>query len=584
MNNLTTSISFSIFSNKGVYALLLGSGISRPSGIPTGWDIVIDLIKKLAILKKEKDLSDPVKWFKEKYKDDPDYSTILSKLVATPSERVNLLKPYFEPSEQDRIHGLKLPTKAHLHIANLVKKGYIKLIITTNFDRLLENALQSVGIEPVVIRNPHDIEGTMPLVHNDFTLIKINGDYLDSRFLNTKDELAEYEIKMHDYLIQILNDFGIISTGWSAKWDIGLINIIRECQNFRFGSYWTYKDTCETELIEIASLRKGQIVKIDDADTFFYELAEKIEALETFNDNHPLTADIAVARLKKYVVKEENKILIHDLLLDEQESSFKKIKSIDNFTLYPDNEHIIPQLIRYESALEVLIPLVINGVYWGNHGHYRSFSNILLRFAEPVPYPKERYYPETMELHHYPSLLLLFSIGVSAVLSHKYDLLNTCFNQKIGASESQRSPEFNYVQIIHTHIIEVKRMNEILLTNNGSPLSHLIKLKIKPYFNGLITRESEFNDMFDVFEFLFALNYMDLRAEAKEMDWAPVGMFKQNSFSGYRRETFLINDFLKISEIEREQWLPIKLGMFDGDYERFLRAKTRLEKFLSSPY
>jgi NAD-dependent SIR2 family protein deacetylase len=59
MDNLTTTISFSIYSNKGVYALLLGAGISKTSGIPTSWDIVQDLIRKLAILKKEQCLPDP---------------------------------------------------------------------------------------------------------------------------------------------------------------------------------------------------------------------------------------------------------------------------------------------------------------------------------------------------------------------------------------------------------------------------------------------------------------------------------------------------------------------------------------------
>lgn len=49
MNNLLTTLSFSIYSNKGVYALLLGSGISRSAGIPTGWNIVTDLIHKLAV-------------------------------------------------------------------------------------------------------------------------------------------------------------------------------------------------------------------------------------------------------------------------------------------------------------------------------------------------------------------------------------------------------------------------------------------------------------------------------------------------------------------------------------------------------
>lgn len=46
MDNTLTSIAFALQSNKGVYALLLGSGISRSAGIPTGWEIVLDLIKK----------------------------------------------------------------------------------------------------------------------------------------------------------------------------------------------------------------------------------------------------------------------------------------------------------------------------------------------------------------------------------------------------------------------------------------------------------------------------------------------------------------------------------------------------------
>ena len=41
------ALAFSIQSNRGVYALLLGSGVSRASGIPTGWDVTLDLITDL---------------------------------------------------------------------------------------------------------------------------------------------------------------------------------------------------------------------------------------------------------------------------------------------------------------------------------------------------------------------------------------------------------------------------------------------------------------------------------------------------------------------------------------------------------
>jgi NAD-dependent SIR2 family protein deacetylase len=43
--------------------------------------------------------------------------------------------------EEDRQEGRKTPTAAHRAIAALVRSGYIRVLITTNFDRLLEESL-----------------------------------------------------------------------------------------------------------------------------------------------------------------------------------------------------------------------------------------------------------------------------------------------------------------------------------------------------------------------------------------------------------------------------------------------------------
>jgi hypothetical protein len=56
----TLSLAVSMQASKGVYALLVGSGISKSAGIPIGWDIVLDLIRKLAKAKGE-DCEPPVK-------------------------------------------------------------------------------------------------------------------------------------------------------------------------------------------------------------------------------------------------------------------------------------------------------------------------------------------------------------------------------------------------------------------------------------------------------------------------------------------------------------------------------------------
>jgi SIR2-like domain len=579
MNNLTTTISFSIHSNKGIYALLLGSGISRPSGIPTGWDIVLDLIQKLAVLKKDDCKPDPITWFKNKYNEDPDYSNILSKLVATPSERINLLKPYIEPTQEDQEQGLKLPTIAHTSIANLVKKGYIKLIITTNFDRLLEHALQSMGIEPIVIRHAEDIDGTMPLEHSPFTLIKINGDYLDNRFLNTKKELARYDQKMHDYLLQVINNYGIIECGWSAKWDYGLMNIIKQSQNFRFSSYWTYKDTCEPELKEIANRRKGEIIEIRDADSFFSEISEKVDALESFNDRNPLSAEIAIARLKKYIVKEESKILLNDLFVTERKNSISNIKQFEKFDLKPAKAHIMPQIRKYETSIDTLLKLALEGVLWSRNEHITIFQELLIRISSPIPDDQRAGFEVFHDLHYYPSLLLLYVCGLSAVKTRKFDLLNAMFKLKISERESQHSERLPLIKKVNSFLLKPELVNEILGKNYKTPLSTYVNQVIRRYFLESMPLDQEYNDIFDIFEYLVGLNFLNLT----NYSGAPYGQFKWRIDSHYKKENSLFHEFFE-EESQMSEWGLLKSGMFGGKFETYTEVKTKFETYLNSFY
>lgn len=583
MDNSTTAIAFSIFSNKGVYALFLGAGISKSSGIPTSWDIVLDLIERLAKLKKEECSPNPEEWYKLKYGDEPNYSNILKRLVKSSSERVNFLKPYFEPTNEEFDQGLKLPTPAHKAIARLVKSGYIKVIITTNFDRLLEKALNEIGIEPVVIRHPDDIDGAMPLVHSDFTLVKINGDYLDSRFLNTQEELSAYNKKLHEYLLQIVKEFGILSCGWSAKWDTGFINILRQCENFRYYSYWTYVGICEKELSEIAIFRKGETVGIISADTFFKEISDNIESLETFNENHPLSSDIAVARLKKYIVKDENKILLHDLVINQQEETFSKLREKVDLSVYPDSKNLISFLTFSEKCIDPLIPLIINGVLWAKPEHQYLFSTMLSRFSEPPPNSPTTSYDLTREFYYFPSLFILYTIGISAIKCKNFKLLFDCFKLKISESDSVYSEQIIIIQKINSLLVDQKKMNSILADGNNyhTPISTYTNKFLQPYFTRNLMSEKEYNDTFDVLEYILALNYLHLIGDKFGMNWAPVGQFhwRKNTL---RVSAFLLNDILMEADKMKSNWDLLKSGMFDGKYEIFADVKSKLDSFLQN--
>lgn len=579
MNNILTSIAFSLYSNKGVYALLLGSGISRISGIPTGWDVVVDLIKKLAVLNKEDYGNNPELWFFEKYKEGPNYSTILSKIVNTPSERLNLLKKYFEATEVEKEQGLKRPTIAHRSIAKLVKKGIIKVIITTNFDRLLEVALQEEGIEPVVIRHPDDIDGALPLVHSQFTLIKVNGDYLDCRFLNTKQELENYSEKLKNYLIRIINDYGIISCGWSGKWDIALTNILRQAENFRFCSYWTYVKSCEEELQEIATFRKGLTLEIEGADKLFSEILEKVDSLESINDTHPLNKDIAVTMLKKYIAKDEGKILLHDLLVSEQENAYRSIFTIKNYNIKLQSE-LLQRINYYEYSIDMILALVINGVYWCSPIHEQYFLNLLSRLSEP-PIISGSFIDVTRDCHYYPALLLFYAMGITAIKTNKYSFLNRLYRIKISEHDSDYSSKQYLISKINPCLVEKDIFNYIIDKKYKTPISTYVNQKLQPLFNNLIYSKTDFNDLFQIFEYLLSLNYLNIIGENYGAVWTPWGEFKWKNRSWNSSEDTIYKDFFNKADVEKDNWQPIKDGMFDRSYDVYIKTKIKVDEFLS---
>lgn len=220
-----------IHAQPGVYALLLGSGVSTGAGIPTGWGVVRDLVRRAAAAAAPEDADapqrahdDPEVWWAEHGDGQPlGYSNLLAALAPTPAARRALLAGFFEPSEEDLESGLKVPSPAHRALADLVKRGTVRVILTTNFDRLTERALEDAGVSPQVISNVGALAGMSPLQHTAATVIKLHGDYADLLQRNTVDELTAYPPEWDVLLDRVLSEYGLLISGWSADWDHALV-------------------------------------------------------------------------------------------------------------------------------------------------------------------------------------------------------------------------------------------------------------------------------------------------------------------------------------------------------------------------
>lgn len=374
------SLALTLHHAPGVQALLLGSGISRAAGIPTGWEITVDLIKRLGRARDAGDQTDWPAWYQATFDRAPSYSEILDAVAATPAERRAVIQGYIELVEGEE--GRR-PTKAHEAIAKLVAAGAIRVIVTTNFDRLLEGALRDVGVEPVVIASDDAIVGATPLVHSRCTIIKLHGDYMDARIKNTDDELETYSPEMNALLDRVLDEFGLVVCGWSGDWDTALKTAIMRTASRRYPFYWMSRGDPTTLGTDIIAHRHGRVVRAADADTFFTRALSKFEAIRA-DSPHPQSVAMTIAQGKQACREDRTASDWTDLLAIEVEKITTFLGSPDYPTDHPTIDDVNELVATLVTRSEALRRLVLIGTRWGGPEAFRASLRAIAALSNPI--------------------------------------------------------------------------------------------------------------------------------------------------------------------------------------------------------
>lgn len=279
-----TVLATNLHAAPGLYAVLVGSGLSTAAGIPTGWQVVQDLVRKIAAARGV-DLSaygeEPEPWWEERGLGPPRYDRLLEELSAGKAgARQELVRQFFEATPL----GTPItPTEAHRAIARLCARGAIRLIVTTNFDHLIERALEEVGVTAQVVAEPSAIRGMRPLTQMGVTVLKPNGDYTrPGTMRNTPEELGKYQRPWEKLLAQVFDGFGLLVCGWSASYDTALVANMTKSPARRYPLFWVTRrgDRTEEEARRLMEDRGACVVDCDDADELFKDIEERLIRLD----------------------------------------------------------------------------------------------------------------------------------------------------------------------------------------------------------------------------------------------------------------------------------------------------------------
>lgn len=579
MTDPRLALALTMESSPGVFALLLGSGVSREAEVPTGWEVTLDLIERLAALEEEDTGGEPAAWYRESYGAPPEYSDILEKVAQTPAERRELLRGYFEPTAEQREQGVKTPSDAHEAIAELVARGYVRVIVTTNFDRLVEQALEAQGVTPTVISTADQANGAPPLVHSDCTVVKVNGDYLDERIRNTPEELAEYPEEIDRLLDRILDEFGLVVCGWSADWDAALRSAIERCPSRRYSTYWTRYEELTDEAERLIQHRDASTIEIDGADEFFTDLAGKVIGLEERAKQHPASVEAAVGTTKRYLSEERHRIRLHDLVMEEANRIHRRVSDDpEDLAAEWDEDEFAQRVARYEDYSEILQNVFAVGCHWGGSDHQRTWVHALERVANPDR-NLGRYKPAWAQFQWYPALLLIYAGGISALAAEDYEAIAALLLEPRVTTIRTPRESVPLVREVHARLGIVRGTDVAKylpgMEGQHSPLSGWLFEEVRESVARVVPQDDGYESIFLWFEYLLALLYVDLRFGAElEAIWGPQGRFVQGWWRGEKRE-----EIEQVVEQQGEEWPPLAAGLFGGDAERFLAVKEAYDEF-----
>lgn len=231
----------------------LGAGVSASANLPTAHDIIWDLKKRYYCLQENQDLKNHdiqiqqiktkiqeycnSKGFPEEYTDS-EYSFYFDLIFGK------------DPEEQRRYVADVLDSKkitlsiGHRVLAALMSEKIAKVVYTTNFDKVIENAYAHICGANLSSYHLEGADACKAALNNDeFPLYaKVHGDFQYKRLANLEEHLLKADEQIRKCFLASSSRFGTVVAGYSGR-DKCIMDLFDEALNvtnaFPHGLYWT---------------------------------------------------------------------------------------------------------------------------------------------------------------------------------------------------------------------------------------------------------------------------------------------------------------------------------------------------------
>ena len=272
------------------FCFILGAGASKSSGIPTGEELVQKWIKELENSYEPDDLK---QWMEKENILTTDLGSSYSKIY---DKRFELDKKEGFAFLEQLMEG-KEPSCGYSILAQILDRKPHKIVITTNFDSLTEDALFIyTQKKPLVIGHESLADYIKPFGARP-VIVKIHRDLFFSP-KNSMDQIDSLEKNFESNLQTIFKYYTPLVIGYGGN-DGSLMGFLERLTETECGIFWFYRKKdgdLKLNIQKIIEKFNGYAIPIEGFDELLIQIGDKLE-LERLDKQ---IVEIASRRAKNY--------------------------------------------------------------------------------------------------------------------------------------------------------------------------------------------------------------------------------------------------------------------------------------------
>jgi hypothetical protein len=340
----------------------------------------------------------------------------------------------------------------------MVKDKLIKYVITTNFDTLIEMALDDAGLKGqyTVIDSQDDVLTSKPWNKEEICRIyKIHGTIEKGTIRNTKKDLSRLPKELAKDCLDVLERHGVIVLGYAAnEEDKAVCNIFYRRKFKGYTMYWTSFDNgISAGATKILHKQDGVLIPIKGASLFLRELRDRIKIAQRGAEQTPEA--VAEVRFESMFKSPKPEVEILQTIDRERirlvrylEKTLNEIEDINYTSLWNGLVKVFQYSYNYLLLIEQIIKY--RNEYWDPVT--RIFDNVYSTNKSGERYGKEG-------LINYLFYCLLEVVGAMVVENNKFGLLRSMLDIN-RLRKNENGIEYILNWNIQANFIETKNVEE----------------------------------------------------------------------------------------------------------------------------